>query len=279
MKTTVLHAINNIIDNDLYNLAKYKELTYKISVNNTGEALENLIKDALCGQFELNETERMNLQNMYFSYCGNQNNPPDLIIKRGDALEIKKIESNEGSIFLNSSFPKDKLYRDSKMITNACRNCEDDWREKDICYIIGRVDKQQLKSLWFVYGNCYCAEPETYTRIKDKITNNLQALDIQSSKTKEIARIKQVDPLNITNLRIRGMWEIKHPSKAFSYITDKQPNPHIKSLMLKSKFEAFDNYIKNEISKKCNIQNVKIKNPNNPADLLESVLIEYQFKI
>lgn len=282
MKTTILHAINNIIDNNLYSLDEYKNLNYKIRINNTGTALESLIKDALCGQFQLNAQERVKLQSEYFSYIGNQNNPPDLIIKGNDAFEIKKIESNEGAIALNSSFPKDKLYRNSKMITTACKNCEDNWQEKDICYVIGCVNKKQsIRSLWFIYGDCYCAKPEIYTKIKDKITHSIQELGIELSDTNEIAKIKKVDPLGITDLRVRGMWGIKHPSKVFEYITHKQSNPHIKALMLKSKFESFDIEIRKEIIKKCNVQNVKIQNPNNPANLLEnlleSILIEYNF--
>ena len=39
MKTTILHAINNIIDNNLYSLDRYKNLNYKIRINSTGEAL------------------------------------------------------------------------------------------------------------------------------------------------------------------------------------------------------------------------------------------------
>lgn len=280
MKTTILHAINNIIDNELYNLDKYRSLNYKIRINNTGESLENLIKDAMCGVFQLDEKERIELQNKYFSYTGNQNNPPDLIIREGDAFEIKKIESNEGSIALNSSFPKDKLYRNSNMITTACKNCEDNWQEKDMCYIIGCVDnKQSIKSLWFVYGDCYCAEPNVYTRIKDKITYSVEDLGIGLSETNEIAKIKKVDLLGITDLRVRGMWSIKHPSKVFSYITERQKNSYIKALMLKSKFQSFDIDIRNKILNKCNVQNVKIQNPNNPADLLDSVLIEYDWNL
>jgi hypothetical protein len=280
MKTTILHAIKNIIDNDLYSLERYKSLNYKIRINNSGEALENLIKDALCGKFQLNEKERMELQSEYFSYTGNQNNPPDLIIRNSDAFEIKKIESNEGGIALNSSFPKDKLYRNSNMITTACKNCEDGWQEKDMCYVVGCVDKNQsIRSLWFIYGDCYCAKPEIYTRIKDKITNSIQELGIELSETNEIAKVKRVDPLGITDLRVRGMWGIQHPSKVFSYITEKQKPPYIKALMLKDKFNSFDNEIKKEITEKCQVQNVKIKNPNNPAKLLEATLIEYIFKM
>ncbi len=49
--------------------------------------------------------------------------------------------------------------------------------------------------------------------------------------------------------------------------------------MVKSNFESFNIEIRNQISKKCNVQNVKIQNPNNPANLLENILIEYEYKI
>ncbi len=154
MKTNVLEAINNLINADLYDVERYKSLSYKIRVNNVGEAVENLIKDALCNSFDLDVDRRIATQSDYFSYLGNQNNPPDLIIRNGDAFEVKKIETNEENVALNSSFPKDKLYRDSNMITAACRNCEDNWQEKDICYAIACISKnKQIRSLWFVYGN------------------------------------------------------------------------------------------------------------------------------
>ena len=280
MKTNILQAINSLIDNDLHSIERYKTLSYKIRINNMGEALENLIKDALCNNFNLEADKRIAIQSEYFSYLGNQNNPPDLIIKNGDAFEVKKIETNEGSIALNSSFPKDKLYRNSNMITIACKNCEADWIEKDICYIIGCVDKsEQIKSLWFVYGDCYCAKPEIYTRVKNKITNAVSELGIELSETNEIAKFKNVDPLGITNLRVRGIWGIKHPSKVFEYLTTKSSKPHIKALMLKEKFYSFNDDSRNEILKKCNVRDVKIQNPNNPAKLMDAILIEYEFNI
>ena len=116
-------------------------------------------------QLHFRSKKRITLYNKHFSYLGNQNNPPDLIITNGDAIEIKKTESNSGNIALNSSFPKEELYKNSPMITKACRDCEPRWEEKDICYIIGSVDKDKfLKGLWFIYGNCYCANSETYTK-------------------------------------------------------------------------------------------------------------------
>ena len=280
MTTDILKGISNIIKNNLYSLEQYRSLNYKIRINNTGEALENLIKDALCGDFLLENDNRIEIQNKYFSYLGNQNNPPDLIIRHGDAFEIKKIESNEGSIALNSSFPKDKLHRNSDMITAACKNCEPNWQEKDMCYIIGCVDKKQfLKSIWFVYGDCYCAKAEIYTRIKDKVTYGIQELGIDLSETKEIAKVKKVDPLGITDLRVRGMWGIKHPSKVFDYVTKQNKKPYIKALMLKSKFISFPKNSIEEITKLAQIRDIKIQSPDNPANLLDAILITYEYQI
>jgi hypothetical protein len=85
--------------------------------------------------------------------------------------------------------------------------------------------------------------------------------------------------LGITDLRVRGMWGIKHPSKVFEYIATKTIKPHIKALMLKEKFNSFNINSRNELSKKCNIKEVKIQDPNNPANLLDAILIEYEFKL
>ena len=275
--TNILKGIANVIKNNLYSIEKYKELNYKIRINNTGEALENLVKDILCGTFD--EANRIEAYNKYFSYLGNQNNPPDLIIKKGDAFEIKKIESKEGAIALNSSFPKDKLYRNSNMITNACRNCEDDWEEKDICYVVGSIDsKKVINSLWFVYGDCYCAKPEVYEKTKEKIILSITKNVFEFTETNEIAKIKKVDPLGITDLRVRGMWGIKHPAKVFEYTTKSSQKPHLRALMLKSKFDSFDIKSRELIFKLANVKNIKIQNPNNPANTLDAVLIEHEQK-
>ncbi len=102
MKTNILEAINSLIDNDLYSIDRYKTLSYKIRINNLGEALENLVKDALCNNFNLEMDKRIEFQSEYFSYLGNQNNPPDLIIRGGDAFEVKKIETKFNSFDINS---------------------------------------------------------------------------------------------------------------------------------------------------------------------------------
>ena len=94
-------------------------------VNNVGDALECFIKDGFSNSFILeDEAIRLKNYNKYFSYLGNKNNPPDLILKNSDAIEIKKIESINSSLALNSSYPKNKLYANSPMLTKACKECE-----------------------------------------------------------------------------------------------------------------------------------------------------------
>jgi hypothetical protein len=278
--TNILNSIINLIENNILNIQNiknYEKNSYKTRINNSGEALENIIKDSFLNNF--NSNNKILDYSKFFSYCGNQNNPPDLIIKQGDAIEIKKIQTKDGAIALNSSHPKNKLYRDSPMLTNACKNSEDNWFEKDICYIIGNVNDNIINDLWFIYGDCFCAEPLTYQRIKDKITEGINDLNLDCSKTNEIAKIKNVDPLGITDLRVRGMWSIKNPNRIFNYLFDKnKPLPLLKALILESKFHSFDDESKFNISTKCQIKKVNIQNPNNPAKLLNAVLIEYYFK-
>lgn len=289
MKTNILNSILYLINNNLYNIENYHNLSpeqslrYKNRVNNMGETLENIIKDSFLFNNRIDHNismqEYITLQNHIFSYLGNQNNPPDLIIKGSDAIEIKKIQTKDANISLNSSFPKNYLYKNSPMITESCKNSEEEWIKKDICYIIGQIDKNNiLQSIWFVYGNCYCANQDLYQQIKTEITSSINNMGIETSETKEIAKIKKVDPLGITDLRVRGMWSIKNPSKVFEYIITPTQNPNIKSLMTKEKYYSFDINTRDEIQQKCSIKEVSIQNPNNPAKLMEAILIEYEFK-
>ncbi len=176
---------------------------------------------------------------------GNQNNPPDIIVKNGDAIEVKKIESLLSAIALNSSYPKNKLYADDSRITNNCKNCEiNDWNRKDIIYSIGIAPKgtNQLKAIWFVYGDCYAANNEIYKRIADKISIGISEIsDVELAKTNELAGVKKVDPLGITNLRVRGMWHIQNPIKVFKDFTtiNKMHEFTVNAILLEEKYLSF----------------------------------------
>ena len=119
----IINAIINIVKNPILDLKGHS--TGHNRANNMGEALEEYIKDLFSGTvFEKNENKRMEIISKVFSYLGNTNNPPDSILREGDAIEVKKIENKTSSLALNGSFPKAKLYSNSPMITDACRNCE-----------------------------------------------------------------------------------------------------------------------------------------------------------
>lgn len=280
MHTNVLVAIRNIVNRPASNLTSYSKSSNR--VNSVGEALELYVKDIFCDSLEITEQgEKDEIFSQYFSYIGNQNNPPDILIKGGDAIEVKKIESLNSGIALNSSYPKDKLYSDSPMITKECRECED-WRERDILYAVGVVKENALKTLWFVYGDCYAASKEIYERIRERISSGLQDLtDVEFAETNELGRVNRVDPLGITYLRIRGMWHIENPNKVFAYITQhKDASFSVNALILKNKYESFPDadrqMIENISVEGFSFSDVRIKSPNNPAKMLDAKLISFQ---
>ena len=86
--TNLLIALTRIIENPTTDLISF----YKGSnrANNMGEALETYVKDAFCNSLNKENQEKDLLYSQNFSYLGNQNNPPDIIIKNGDAIESKK---------------------------------------------------------------------------------------------------------------------------------------------------------------------------------------------
>ena len=287
MKTNILIAIQNIINNPVVLLSDY--YFGKISqnrMNSIGDALEFYIKDIFSSALDKKDESTKILEyHKFFSYLGNKGNPPDLIIRDGDAIEIKKLESESSDIALNRSYPKNKLYSDSSMITNSCKESEDGWKEKDLLYVIGSVsklDKNRLSSLNFIYGDCYCADSSIYQRVKSSISGSISELEnIELVKTNELAKIKKVDPLGITSLRVRGMWHIQNPNKVFDYIFPKNHKFMVNALITEDKYFSLPSkdrlMIETIRSPNFLIQDVQIKSPNNPAQLLECKLLTYNF--
>lgn len=276
----IINAIIHLIENPKFELKQYSESHNR--ANNMGEALEEYIKDLFANT--VNEKDE-NIRNQklaeVFSYLGNQNNPPDSMLRGGDAIEVKKIEANDSPLALNSSYPKAKLYADNSMIKTACRTCED-WTVKDMIYAVGVIGDSNIKSLAFVYGDDYCAEKDVYEQIKNVIKNGVESISgVEFSETKELGRVNRVDPLGITYLRVRGMWGIENPFSVFNYVykRDYSKKFNFMAIINNEKYYSFDNY--NQLEELCKInnaleiENVKIKNPNNPAQLKQAKLITY----
>ena len=278
--SNIINAIIQLVKNPKFELRKYSESHNR--ANNMGEALEEYIKDIFAGTVnESDENIRNQKLSEVFSYLGNQNNPPDSMLRGGDAIEVKKIESNDSSLALNSSYPKAKLFVDSPMIKNACRTCEN-WTVKDMIYAVGVVDDNNIKSLALVYGDDYCAEKSVYEQIKAVIKNGVESISgVEFAETKELGRVNRVDPLGITYLRVRGMWGIENPFSVFDYVykRDYSKKFNFMALINNEKYYSFDNY--STLEKMCEnivglkIADIKIKNPNNPAQLKEAKLITY----
>lgn len=284
--TNILKSILNIKNLRTYNLTEiYSGLTqnssYNNRINSVGEALEVFIKDSFCNSFNEQDTKKKKeIYREHFSYLGNQNNPPDLIIRKGDSVEVKKIDGVRFSdLALNSSYPKAKLLSSSPMITTACRNCEPNWIEKDIIYAVGNIEKDNLRVLTFIYGDCYAASEEVYLKIKNSISEGIENLNLELSQTKELARVNRVDPLGITNLRIRGMWTIQNPLKLYSRLIEIQEKEFQFFIILRK--EKFDSFPKQDIDSlnldlEISIEDISIDDPDNPAKKLEVKLISYR---
>jgi len=279
MSVNVLTAIANIVNMQIGELKAF--YTSRNRANSMGEALENYIMDIFANTLnEADEQRRLELIEQVFSYQGNQNNPPDMIVRHGDAIEVKKIESTSAALALNSSYPKAKLFSDSPMITTACRNCEE-WIEKDILYSVGVVNDRKLLKLFFIYGVDYAANAEIYERIKTVISTGIEEIPgVELAETKELGRVNRVDPLGITYLRIRGMWGIDNPLKVFSYVYI-PPNKDFEfaAIINSEKYNSFPLEDRMALEKntnaKLNVADIKIKTPDNPSVLKEAKLITY----
>ncbi|MDD5109420.1 MAG: NgoPII family restriction endonuclease [Candidatus Omnitrophica bacterium] len=282
METNILKA--------LCNLAKYRNNDLKSiykggnRANAMGDALEYYAKDLFCDSFKEGNIENKDkIHSQYFSYIGNQNNPPDFIIKQADAIEVKKLEGFGTSLALNSSYPKAKLHADSPMITTHCRSCEK-WSQKDIIYLVGVVIGGKVKSIWFVYGDCYAADREVYERVRNAIVAGVKEIrGVELSETNELGRVNKVDPLGITYLRVRGMWGIESPMKAFDYLTKdyEADNLVAYAVMKADKYNSFPKEDRDRIeslkNKVLSIKDVEVKNPNNPAKYIPAKLFRVLF--
>ena len=278
--SNLLKAIKLIVDNPIIKVKDY--YTGRNRANSVGEALENYVKDIFANSFELSETDRLQKFNEVFSYLGNQNNPPDIILRNGDAIETKKVQSPISALALNSSYPKAKLFADSPMLTQSCKNCEN-WTEKDIIYIVGHTNDTDIKYLWFVYGDCFSADKDVYEKIKKTISSGITEIpNVEFTETNELGKVKKVDPLGVTDLRIRGMWHIENPHKIFSYLNKIDANAafQVLCLMKTEKFNSFPTAdkmaLQNLTKANYSFEDTQIKSPNNPAQLLDCKLITFK---
>ena len=277
--SNIIQAIYNIYHCPVYKTGEYYYA--KNRANNMGDALEHFIKDSFANSYGLDEAAAMRAHAETFAYLGNQNNPPDAILRGGDAIEVKKIESPTSALALNSSYPKSKIHRDSTMLTTACKSCDGgEWDEKDLIFAVGVVKDEEIKQLCFVYGEDYAASREIYERIRTQIKNGvLEIPDIEFAETNELGRVNHVDPLGITYLRLRGMWHIENPFRVFRYAYEFDNTKAFNFLAIINfeKYESFPKADRNKIESESgiDIKFAEIKDPNNPATMKKVVVITF----
>ncbi|WP_048675842.1 NgoPII family restriction endonuclease [Streptococcus sp. 449_SSPC] len=280
MKANILTAVINIVKTR--NVSLQEEYVKANRANSMGDALEKYVVDSFANTIlEKDETKRNLKINQVFSYLGNDSNPPDAMLKGGAAIETKKIGSRNSQLQLNSSNPKSKLYIDDSRLKKSARKAED-WNEKDFIYSIGFVKENQLKELALIDASIYCADTTVYQDIFEQIKEGISSIpNIDFSPTKELGRVNKIDPLGITSLRIRGMWLLENPFTVFKYVY--QPittaNFNLFALVSTEHFDGFNNKdallsLVDEVAT-LNIADVKVKNPNNPAQLINCKKITF----
>jgi len=279
--SNILTAIKAIVENSTIGVIEDSERDIHNRANQMGAALEIYVKNAFADSLGKDTKTAKKAMKNIFSYIGGKNNPPDAMLIGSDAIEIKKLESlGTSQLQLNSSYPKNKLYSDNPKISKACRECEN-WQEKDMLYVVGQVNKEELQSIFFVYGDLYCDSHEIYDNVKNTIKEGLRSIDgVELAETNELGRVNKVDHLEITDLRIRGMWLIDSPFHHFRYLTGniKKYTFKLVALIPVNKYNSFPNV--EEFEKFCkengvNIADEEIDDPQNPAKSINSKLITY----
>ena len=150
--------------------------------------------------------------------------------------------------------------------------------------MVGVVPKNQpLQSLCVVYGVDYAANHMIYERIRNTIAVGIQQIpNVEFTETNELAKVKKIDPLGITDLRVRGMWSIANPFKVFNYLyqRDFERSFNLMCLINLEKYQSFNNTedIEQLVGQvpDFSIADVMIKNPNNPAQLKPAKLITFK---
>ncbi len=281
MANNILSAIYGIAQYRKNSIADYASI-YKNRINSVGEGLEIYIKDALAGSLGKSQAECESSYHSTFSWRGTQNNPPDVILKHGDAFEVKKIEGRSSALQLNSSPPKNMLHSADPRVTKDCRNCEErPWEKKDLFYVVGSVQNRRINYLFFVHGLCYAADESVYSRIHSPLKKDIGALikakGLEGKETIELGNVTKVDPLGITDLRIRGMWIIQNPVQVFKKFSPILPNKEfsLAAIMTEEKYRSFGKAAGSlEADKRVKVTDIKVDNPNNPAKEISAKLLQ-----
>ncbi|UUV99912.1 NgoPII family restriction endonuclease [Vagococcus luciliae] len=277
MEKNIIDGILNILTIDEFNLRESHIRSNR--ANSMGDALEKFVLDIFCGNHvgQSEETQKDNIDNC-FSYIGNDSNPPDAMLKNGDAIEVKKIESRGSQLQLNSSSPHRFLTSKDNKITSKAKEAEN-WNKKEMIYAVGWVKNNILKELALIDASTYVADTcyeNTFDTIKDTISEAIASLDnknIKLSETTELARINNIDANGFTSLRVRPMWLLNNPFKAFEeyYTPNTDAKFNLISIISLNKWDRLSN--SNQLLNKINdydnlsIDDILLVDPENGNEI------------
>ena len=152
------------------------------------------------------------------------------------------------------------------------------YSSQDLFYYIGEQVNKKVKSIFIIDGKCYSADKEVYERIFNAIKDGISTItDVEFSETKELGKVKNIDPYKITDLRVRGMWDIKTPpSYIGNYIDDFPDDYKLCCIMEKEKYDTVDETFKQELKSLAGVEiiELQIPSPNNLSELKDVVMIK-----
>lgn len=278
---SLLQHIINFVDKEPSEISFSKSGSSN-RMNSMGDYLEEYVKYTIADiQKKDDEASIVSKIEKAFSYFGNANNIPDAILKNGDAIEIKKIQSYKADLALNSSPPKDVLYSSDSRLNKDARAVDGgEWESKNIYYVVGYVckKKSKLSSLLFLDGALYAANKETYASLAEAISSAVTSCEgVEFQKTNELGKVHKVDPLGRTMLRVRGMWHIAGPFDVFEkYIRFEEGKYNFTVLVSLDKYKELDEEYREKLEKHSGIEikYIKVPNPNNGAQFIDVVCME-----
>lgn len=289
----ILDAIMNILNDGTFMANRNKENTVN-TVNQVGDPLEEFVKDAFAGSFGMEGEEREQSVNEVIIYGGNSSNPPDMIVGGEDsaAIEVKKSDSANSDLQLNSSLPHYRLRCEDSRITEKCKRIMAG-EDKDIIYVVGsfKANSKEVKHLAFVYGQTYCAEETVYRRIDEVVRKKLVELTTEIQEimptaykdedSNELAKLKEIDPLGYCDLRVRGMYTYASPFRVFNEaIPRRGRNRTILAVIPTDIYEHFSNkkefedYL--EKKEKMSVVDIEIDNPDGSESKISCKKILYK---
>lgn len=238
--TNILKAIRNLISGHDVHVGEVRESNNR--ANSLGEAFEVYIKNVFAGAFGLAGTAYQEKISAAFSYQGSASKPPDLMIRGGDAIEIKKLQTKDSQIQLNSSFPKNKLHAEDSRVAAEAKNAEP-WTEKDILYVVGNVDAKAktVKSMWWVYGDCLIDEE------LDSVAERIFSKDslVEEFKKNGEVRVENLGIGGCLSFQFKAQWAFK----GFADSLSRDYVPFLNVLMREEKYNSFPAQDRAEIEK------------------------------